>query len=201
MASCAAMSRRPVFIIGAGGHAHVIASILATTAEFIAIGTEVAFLTAEEKVRASDVYIGIGDNATRERIYNELIAAGANLPSLVAPHAFVARGVSLGRGTVIMPGAIVMVGTRIGDNCIINTGSTVDHDCVIGSHTFIAPGVSIPGEVVIGERCFFGVKSATFPRVKVGDGAIVSGGSLVTKDVEPGIKVRGNPAIKVDGSG
>jgi len=191
------MEKRPALIIGAGGHARVIASLLATTAEFVAIGTEAAFLSVPDRLRTSDVYIGVGDNAARERIFDRLVAAGANLPPFVAPQAFVARDVSLGRGTVVMPGAIVMVGTRIGDNCIINTGSTIDHDCVVGAHTFIAPGVSIPGEVVIGARCFFGVKSATFPRVKIGDSAIVCGGSLVTKDVEPGAKVRGTPAVKL----
>ena len=41
---------------------------------------------------------------------------------------------------------------------------------------------------------FFGVKSATFPGVSIGDHVIVRGGSLVIKDLPANVVVGGNPA-------
>ena len=191
------MNQRPVLIIGAGGHARVIASLLDGPAEFVDRDAEAALFAAPERLRAADVYIGIGDNAVRERIFDKLVAAGANLPHFIAPHAFVARGVEIGRATVILPGAVVMTGAKIGDNCIVNTGASVNHDCAIGAHTFISPDVTIPADVVIGERCYLSVKCATHRGVKIGNGVTVRSGSVVTDDVRDGVMVAGVPAVEV----
>ncbi len=193
------MTGETVLIFGFGGHARVIASLLDRPSRLIDKEEEDSVFADKATLLNTDIYVGLGDNTIRERIFNRLSEIGVVLPPLVATGAFVSRGAQIGRGAVILPGAVVMTGTRVGDNCIIDLISSVDHDCVVGAHTFIGPGVSIPGHVVIGSRCFFGVKSATFPNVKIGDGVVVRAGSLVTKDVEAGAKVGGVPAVKIVG--
>ena len=47
--------------------------------------------------------------------------------------------------------------------------------------------------ITIGEDCWIGIRSIIMPGVTVGDGAVVSAGAVVTKDVEAYTVVAGNP--------
>lgn len=53
---------------------------------------------------------------------------------------------------------------------------------------------SCKGDIIIGNDVWIGAKSTIMSGVKIGDGAIVAAGALVTKDVEPYSIVGGNPA-------
>lgn len=53
------------------------------------------------------------------------------------------------------------------------------------------------GEVIIGNRVWIGFRAIILPGVKIGDGAVVGAGAVVTKDVEPFAIVAGNPARKI----
>jgi sugar O-acyltransferase (sialic acid O-acetyltransferase NeuD family) len=172
----------------------VIASLLDREVSFVDQTDEEEFFRDIETARKADVYIGIGDNAVRMRIFKQLVASGVSPAICVAPNAFVAKSAQIGIGSVICPGALIMAGATIGANVIVNTNSSVDHDCTIGDHTQITVGVTLPGAVHVGENSFFGVKSATFPRITIGDNVIVRGGALVIKDVPSNVVVGGNPA-------
>ncbi|MDF4756555.1 acyltransferase, partial [Vibrio parahaemolyticus] len=49
------------------------------------------------------------------------------------------------------------------------------------------------GEIVIGNEVMIGANTTILPGVRIGDGAIVSAGTLVHKDVPSGAFVGGNP--------
>lgn len=49
-------------------------------------------------------------------------------------------------------------------------------------------------ETVIGRDCFIGARSLILPGVRIGDGAIVGAGAVVTRDVPERAIVAGNPA-------
>lgn len=53
------------------------------------------------------------------------------------------------------------------------------------------------GEVIIGHHVWIGFRAVILPGVKIGDGAVVGAGAVVTKDVEPFTIVAGNPARKI----
>jgi serine acetyltransferase len=53
---------------------------------------------------------------------------------------------------------------------------------------------SCKGDITIGSDVWIGAKSTIMSGVKIGHGAIVAAGALVTKDVEPYSVVGGNPA-------
>jgi maltose O-acetyltransferase len=53
------------------------------------------------------------------------------------------------------------------------------------------------GDVIIGSHVWIGFRAVILPGVKIGDGAVVGAGALVTKDVEPFTIVAGNPARKI----
>jgi lipopolysaccharide transport system ATP-binding protein len=53
---------------------------------------------------------------------------------------------------------------------------------------------SCKGDIIVGNDVWIGAQSTIMSGIKIGDGAIVAAGALVTKDVEPFSVVGGNPA-------
>ncbi|WP_010098468.1 acyltransferase [Ornithinibacillus scapharcae] len=75
---------------------------------------------------------------------------------------------------------------------------TVGHNSVIGYNTTILAHEYLIkeyrlGEVMIGDEVLIGANSTILPGVTIGNGAIVSAGTLVHKDVPEGAFVGGNP--------
>jgi acetyltransferase-like isoleucine patch superfamily enzyme len=70
----------------------------------------------------------------------------------------------------------------------------VGHDAQIGADCELAPGTVIGGHAVLedGVRC--GIGALILPRKRVGAGARIGAGAVVTKDVPPGETWVGNPA-------
>ncbi|KUP97265.1 CatB-related O-acetyltransferase [Thermobifida cellulosilytica] len=50
------------------------------------------------------------------------------------------------------------------------------------------------GDTVVGNDVWFGYRSTVLPGVRIGDGAVVAAGAVVTSDVPPYTVVGGNPA-------
>jgi len=79
----------------------------------------------------------------------------------------------------------------IGDNCVIT------HGCVILSHDMSAARMGKPTSqavTTIEDGVFMGVNSVVLPGLRIGNGSIIGAGSVVTRDVPPGVVVAGNPA-------
>ena len=53
------------------------------------------------------------------------------------------------------------------------------------------------GDVVIGDRVWIGYRAIILPGIKIGEGAVVGAGAVVTKDVAAFSIVAGNPARKI----
>src|SRR5207237_6832363 len=75
-----------------------------------------------------EVYLGIGDNTARRRLFDQARAAGFRMPPCIAPNAFVARHAELADGAHLGAGAWVGSRAIVGAATIINSLSSVDHD-------------------------------------------------------------------------
>ncbi|MBO5443017.1 MAG: CatB-related O-acetyltransferase [Alphaproteobacteria bacterium] len=53
------------------------------------------------------------------------------------------------------------------------------------------------GDTVIGDGVWIGMRAVILPGVKIGEGAVIGTGAVVTKDVEPYSIVAGNPAKEI----
>ena len=53
------------------------------------------------------------------------------------------------------------------------------------------------GPVTIGDRAWIGARAIILPNTRIGEGAVVSAGAVVTRDVDPYTIVGGNPARPV----
>jgi sugar O-acyltransferase (sialic acid O-acetyltransferase NeuD family) len=203
-----------VVIVGAGGHAQVIAdAILSRSCPGVDL-TLAGFLDDNPDLRGSlllgarvlgsigqlgevehdAIVLGIGDNTIRARLFTQLQWRGRQFVSVVHQRATLAADVQLGAGTVVFAGAVVNTGSIIGPNVIINTGATVDHHTQIGAHAHIAPGVHLGGAVSVGVGTLVGIGSSVMPGRSIGDWATVGAGAVVTKNVQPGQTVVGVPA-------
>ena len=203
-----------IIVVGAGGHARVVADVIRLSRHFELAGfidtqntdrygtpfEDSHILGGDDKLAelfASGVHhaaIAVGNNAARARLASQLAAAGWQLPALVHPGAIVASSVTVGAGTVIFARAVVNPATRIGANVILNTGCTVDHDCVIGDAAHIAPGVNLAGHVTVGSGTLVGVGAAVKPGITIGHNVLVGVGAAVVNDVPDGATVVGVPA-------
>ncbi|ALI98241.1 acyl-ACP--UDP-N-acetylglucosamine O-acyltransferase [Rufibacter tibetensis] len=96
--------------------------------------------------------------------------------------------VTLNRGTALDKNT-----TAIGSNCLIMAYVHVAHDCIIGNNVIVANGVQLAGHIVVHDHVFIGGTSAVHQFVSIGAHAMVSGGSLVRKDVPPFIKAAREP--------
>jgi len=96
--------------------------------------------------------------------------------------------VTLNRGTALDKNT-----TQIGQNCLLMAYVHVAHDCIIGDHVIIANSVQLAGHIEIQDYAFIGGTSAVHQFVSIGAHAIISGGSLVRKDVPPYTKAGREP--------
>lgn len=146
------------------------------------------------------VIAGVGDARLRERLIAQAAEHGlAPAPPLVHPGVELDRYVSLAEGVVICPGAIVTTNIEIGPHVQINVQCVVTHDCTIGAYATLSPGVHISGTVAIEPYAFMGTGAVTVNGIpgkplRIGEGAIVGAGAVVTRDVAPGVTVVGVPA-------
>jgi len=75
--------------------------------------------------------------------------------------------------------------TSIGDDNLLLAYTHVAHDCTIGSHNIFSNGATLGGHVVIGDWTVLSGLCAVHQFCRVGNHAIVGGGSIITQDVAP----------------
>jgi maltose O-acetyltransferase len=163
-----------------------------------AVGPELAAdeARADRLLRAFNAS-GVEETARRDAILTELFGA-------------------VGEGVVVRPPFYCDYGynIRIGCGSFVNFGAVfldvapivIGEDCQIGPSVQIYaadhprdPGLrrercerAVP--VSIGNNVWLGGGAILLPGIRIGDNAIVGAGSVVTRDVPPGVTVAGNPA-------
>ncbi len=83
--------------------------------------------------------------------------------------------------------------TTVGDNCLLMAYVHIAHDCVVGNNVILVNSTQLAGEVVIDDWAIIGGMSAIHQFCRIGSHVMLSGGSLVRKDVPPFIKAGREP--------
>ncbi len=139
--------------------------------------------------------VTIGDNITRIRIGNEIIAQGGEVITLVHPSALVWRYAEIDVGSVIFPRAIVSVAAKVGKFCIVNKHATVGHGAVMEDGANISDSTAMSGRV--GMCSFMGLHAVAIPGVDIGSHCTVGAGAAVIRNVPDGATVVGVPARQI----
>jgi sugar O-acyltransferase (sialic acid O-acetyltransferase NeuD family) len=202
--------REKIFVFGASGHAKVVVDIIERQGLY-----EVAFLVDDDvSLKGTVVYgyrviggkselledsikrgiVAIGSNRARCSVSAWLASNGFEMVSAIHPSAQVARGVTIGSGSVVMAGAVINSDSAIGYDVIVNTRAGIDHDCIIGDGVHIAPGATLCGTVRVGAGTFVCAGSTVIPNLTIGSNAVIGAGATVLRDVADDVTVAGNPA-------
>jgi sugar O-acyltransferase (sialic acid O-acetyltransferase NeuD family) len=200
-----------IVILGAGGHAQVVADILwrmrdggqdvlpmAYLDDNAALHGQsflnVPVLGATDKLTEIEheaVIVAVGSNRIRQKLFLGLQEQGATFAIACHPTAVIAPDVQLGPGSMICANVVVNTGAAIGQNVILNTACTVDHHNRIGDHAHIAPGVHLGGDVWVGEGALVGIGAIVLPQRRIGRWATVGGGAVIVRDVATGVTTVG----------
>ena len=120
----------------------------------------------------------------------------------IEPGAIIRDQVTIGDQAVIMMGAIINIGAEIGEKTMIDMGAILGGRAIVGKNCHIGAGTVLAGvveppsaaPVIIEDDVLIGANAVVLEGVRVGQGAVVAAGAIVTKDVEPYTVVGGVPA-------
>lgn len=200
-----------MILIGYSGHAFVVHGILTSAGKKITaycdttgkehnpfllsyLGPETTE-TALQALTQHDFFIAIGDNAVRNKIYDQLAKKNllpvnaVHASSVIDPSALISE-----HGVMIAANATINPLAKIGVGAICNTGCIIEHECVVGAFAHIGPGAVLCGNVKIGERTFVGANAVIRQGIRIGENAMIGAGAVVVKDVPDGATVVGVPA-------
>jgi sugar O-acyltransferase (sialic acid O-acetyltransferase NeuD family) len=205
-----------VIVIGASGHASVVADIIRCSGDEV-VGflddrdpsefTDInVFGKVDDAAKLSSVklnvdglntddiqfVIGIGKNEIRKRIVDRL--SGLRYYTAIHPSAVIAVDATIDEGTVIMANAVINPGSSVGKHCIINTAATVDHDNTISDFVHLSPGVHLSGTVSIGEETWLGTGAIVSNNVNICGGCVIGAGAVIIKDIGQAGVYTGVPA-------
>lgn len=198
-----------VIILGAGGHARVVADIVlrqghrvlgflddAPTAEGAYGIALLGPIDDYKKWPDARFAMGIGSAAVRRKLASRMV--GVQWHTAIHPSAVISPlGTVIGEGSVVMAGAVVNPGAKIGCHCIINTGAVVEHDNDIRDYVHISVGAKLAGAVTIEENTWVGIGAVVSNCLTVCGDCMLGAGTVVVKDIDtPGTYV-GVPARRL----
>ena len=146
--------------------------------------------------------VAVGSGGDREEMVTKM-GSNAGPLTLLAPQATILDCNIIGVGSVFCPNTMVTSNAKIGKFFQCNIYAYVAHDCVIGDFVTFAPGVRCNGRVHIDDYAYIGTNAiiregSQAKPLRIGKGAVVGMGAVVTKDVPAGATVVGNPARVLD---
>src|SRR5947208_2847460 len=175
----------------------------------------------EDAVVEPGAEVGVPPRGAEPGELQTVIGAGSHIRSGTVIYAGVQLGsrVQTGHGAMIRKNnvigdrcsvgthAVLEPGNRVGDDTRIHSQCFLEH-VTLGRRVFLGPGVVFTDdphpacprylECVLGatveDDVSIGGNATILPGVRIGEGALVGAGSVVTRDVRPGTVVAGSPA-------
>lgn len=147
------------------------------------IGSNVTIMEGARIGKNCNIFPG----AVISAVPQDLKFGGEDSLAIIGDNSTIRECVTINRGT------IASGQTVIGKNCLLMATAHVAHDCHIGDNVILVNGVLLGGHVTVGNYAIIGGLSAAHQFISIGDHAMISGGSLLRKDVPPFTKAAKEP--------
>ena len=204
----------PLVLIGCGGHASDVLSVIEACNEAAPRYAVLGYLDDDQQAddrrvrvrqiprlgsiaevdRLDGYYVfGIGYPEPRSRLALRLRMADP-AEAILHPLAGLSTNVNLSSGVVIFGGAQIGPLASISEGVMVGRGAVVGHDAVISDHVSVMPGAVVSGDCFIGARAMIGANATVLEGRVVGEGARLGAGAVLTRDLAPGSTAVGVPA-------
>ena len=147
------------------------------------IGSNVTIFQGARIGRNCKIFPG----AVISAIPQDLKFAGEITTAEVGDETIIREFVTINRGTKALGKTIV------GNKNLLMAYVHIAHDCVVGNNCILANGATLAGHIVIDDFAIIGGLSAIHQFVHIGSHVMISGGSLIRKDVPPFVKAAREP--------
>lgn len=166
---------------------------------YILIGDYKAIMNDIESFKSfiDDIHIEYDRKNSAIPLYNFLHAEAR-----IEPGALIRDMVTIGKNAVIMMGAVINIGAVVGEESMVDMNAVIGARGILGKNVHlgacsVVAGVLEPPSatpVIIEDDVLIGANSVILEGVRIGKASVVAAGSVVTKDVPPGVVVAGSPA-------
>jgi sugar O-acyltransferase (sialic acid O-acetyltransferase NeuD family) len=198
-----AVALRDMIVHGIGDHLFKVAAYIddyrGDEGEMIGDAPVISFAAWQAEYRSLPCLPAVGDPAARRKLAERVAAAGGQTCSAYRIQGAISPHITVQDGTVIGYPVYIGAYTDIGRHVNIMPIAVVGHDVRIGDYVTICAGANIAGHVVIEDGVFIGagavvVNGSAERKLRIGAGAKIAAGAVVTKSVPAGALLAGNPA-------
>ncbi|MEG0051115.1 MAG: 2,3,4,5-tetrahydropyridine-2,6-dicarboxylate N-acetyltransferase [Terrisporobacter sp.] len=149
------------------------------------------------KLTIEDIHVEYDRRNSAIPLYNFLHAEAR-----IEPGAIIRDMVTIEKNAVVMMGAVINIGAIVGEGSMVDMNAVIGARGILGKNVHlgacsVVAGVLEPpsaSPVIIEDDVMIGANSVILEGVRIGKGSVVAAGSVVTKNVEPGVVVGGSPA-------
>jgi len=148
------------------------------------------------------ISVAVANSDIRQTLSEKCISHNISLIDIKAKNIVIMDNVTLSKGSILCPFVTLTSNINIGKSFHANIYSYIAHDCIIGDYVTFAPSVKCNGNVIIEDHVYIGTGTIIHQGkpnkpLKIGKGATIAAGSVITKSVPAGMTVFGNPAIEL----
>ncbi|UJH91330.1 acetyltransferase [Antarcticibacterium sp. 1MA-6-2] len=128
------------------------------------------------------LFISVGNNLVRERLYLAAKQQGFELATYISSKASTWPNLDVGENCFIGEGSVLQPFVKVGSNSIL-LSSRLGHHTEVGQHTLLS-GTLLAGNVKVGDYSLLGLNSAIMENIKIGARNILGMGTVITSDTE-----------------
>ena len=208
---------KEIYIVGASGFASEVTQYIEDTNKYKILGYfdinkdeynkydfKSPYLGSENDFdfnKGDEIIISISDTKLKSKIYSKLKERGLKFPIFIHNNTFISKNSIIKESTILCPFVTINSNSIIGNNFQANIYSYIAHDCIIGDNVTFAPSVKCNGNVIIDDDVYIGTgviihQGKPNKPLKIGKGAVIAAGSVITSSIPEGKTYFGNPAIE-----